>query len=197
MIDQTAIETIQQRYRAEWAEKPRPWPSPSRVHILRNEEVIGDYSRNYPHLYNSFYPFVRGDQEYALYSPHYTTSRVMTLPDCRDLCGEDPDSWGFCPVDYYVPYDTRLGFQGEFGFVAGAVWADDQHWKIQYLDLSRIEEGILRREERFGYLPLPEGMRLKDTILLDWAYQDEPNDPKVGLIIVKAFNLKSGQEVGW
>ena|SRR5437867_3861907 len=101
------------------------------------------------------------------------------------------------PVDYHVPYDPRLGFQGEFGFVAGAVWADDRTWKVQYLDLSQIDQGVFRREERFGYLHLPEEMRLKDTILIDWSYQADPNDPIVGLIVVKAFNLKTGQKAAW
>jgi hypothetical protein len=197
MIDQAAVEVVQQRYRAEWGEEPRRWATPSRVHVLRDGEVIGSYSRNYPQLFDTFYPFVQGGQEYALYSPDYTTTRVMTLPDCHDLCGEEPASDGFCPFDFHVPYDPRLGFQGEFGFVAGAEWGDDRSWKVQYLDLSQIKQGVFRREERFGYLHLPEGMRLKDAVLLDWAYQDDLTNPIVGLIVVKAFSLKTGQSEAW
>ena len=118
----------------------------------------------------------------------------MTLPDCRDLCGEEPASNGFCPVDYHVPYDPRFGVQGEFGFVAGAVWADDRSWKVQYLDLSQIDPGIFRRGERFGYLHLPEGMRLKDAVLLDYDDQEDPSDPTVRRVVVKAFNLHTGRK---
>jgi hypothetical protein len=121
----------------------------------------------------------------------------MTLPDCRDFCGEEPASNGFCPVDYHVPYDPRLGFQGEFGFIAGAAWADDRSWKVQYLDLSQIDQGVFRREERFGYLHLPEGIRLKDAVLLDWADQEDPKNLIVKLIVVRAFSLGTGQETAW
>jgi hypothetical protein len=52
----------------------------------------------------------------------------------------------------------------DHGFVAGCIWGDDSSWKIQYLDLSRVEEGIIRREERFGYIELPQSVRLRDAI---------------------------------
>ena len=51
-----------------------------------------------------------------------------------------------------------------FGFVAGCVWGDDSSWKLQYLDLSRAAEGIVRREERFGYLELPAGRPLAELV---------------------------------
>lgn len=43
---------------------------------------------------------------------------------------------------------------GDFGFVWGCYWGDDSSWKVQYLDLSRIEEGMISRDERFGYVEL-------------------------------------------
>ena len=41
---------------------------------------------------------------------------------------------------------------GGFGFVWGCYWGDDSSWKVQYLDLSRVQQGVLRREDRFGYV---------------------------------------------
>lgn len=67
------------------------------------EEQIGEYTRNYDELYRTFCPFKKGDKDYALYSPHYTATRVMELPSCRDIGGEEPHSVGFCPVDFFVP----------------------------------------------------------------------------------------------
>jgi hypothetical protein len=49
---------------------------------------------------------------------------------------------------------------GDFGFVWGCRWGDDSSWKVQYLDLSRIQQDELRREESFGHLKLaarPDG----------------------------------------
>ena len=68
-----------------------------------SEEQIGEYTRNYGEFYRTFYPFKKGEKDYALYSPHYTVTRVMELPSCRDIGGEEPHSEGFCPVDFFVP----------------------------------------------------------------------------------------------
>src|SRR5262249_883135 len=67
------------------------------------EEQIGEYERNYPNLFRTFYPFQKEGKDYALYSPDYTVTRVMTLPSCIDIGGEASHTHGFCPVDYYVP----------------------------------------------------------------------------------------------
>jgi hypothetical protein len=34
------------------------------------------------------------------------------------------------------------------------VWGDDTSWKIQFLDLSRLNEKVLVRDDRFGYIEL-------------------------------------------
>jgi hypothetical protein len=84
---------------------------------------------------------------------------------------EDPLGCGFCPVGFYVPdwwdvHDASVipGSEywreasewptGDFGFAWGCHWGDDSSWKVQYLDLRRIREGVIHREERFGYVEL-------------------------------------------
>ena len=57
----------------------------------------------YPTLFRTFYPFQLGGRWLALYSRHYTATRLMALPSCADLGGEEPADAGFCPVDFYVP----------------------------------------------------------------------------------------------
>lgn len=147
------------------------------------KKYLGEYERSYGSFgRETFCPFTINGKDYALYSKDYTATRVMTLPDCKDLCGEESDAVGFCPVEFYVPYkeqdhDTReSGPTGEhypFGFVAGCVWGDDTSWKIQYLDLTQIEKGIFKREERFGYLELPDNISLKEAIRFDdWMDYD-------------------------
>ena len=41
---------------------------------------------------------------------------------------------------------------------------DDSSWKIQYSDLSRVEDGIIERDERFGYIELRGSVLLRDAI---------------------------------
>jgi hypothetical protein len=63
---------------------------------------------------------------FALYAPDYTATKVMELP-CKHLGGEAPASHGFCPADYYVPYDhpdvLAADDAGRFGFLAGCILA--------------------------------------------------------------------------
>src|SRR5262245_32313419 len=189
------------------------------VGVFRREVVvetqIGEYERNYPSLFRTFATFRADGRDLALYSPDYTATRLLDLPSCRDIGGEEPNSGGFCPVEFFVPYfvdlDYRVGdaeprrirkqmpaaqelvertipitraaangrpvrvdcghyvavgglTQHPFGFVAGCVWGDDSSWKLQYLDLSQAASGILRREERFGYVELPDGLRLENAV---------------------------------
>jgi hypothetical protein len=109
---------------------------------------IGSYERNHSGwCTDTLSPFLKDGRWFALYAPDYTTTRVMELPSCKDLGGEEHSGQGFCPVDYYVPYDhpdvAAAGDAGSFGFVAGCIWGDDSSWKIRYLDLSRASDGIV------------------------------------------------------
>jgi hypothetical protein len=204
---------------------------------------IGEYQRNYSSMMRTFHPFqmtgaTRSTPRwYALYSKDYTSTRIMSLPDCKDIGGEERDQWGFCPTDFWVPglhyiqticdpdcprfkspdhvpdytksctcyskithgygcpinpetrvknsscinnegcKQSRREFDDKHmkwhfpdrvhGFVAGCVWGDDSSWKIQYLDLSRADEGIIKREERFGYIELPSHLTLDKAVDLD------------------------------
>lgn len=194
------------------------------------EEQIGEYTRNYGVFYRTFYPFKKDEKDYALYSPHYTATRVMELPSCRDIGGEEPHTVGFCPVEFFVPSYIMKEHQfpdGKpivspinepdekairdstysrvispllyypFGFVAGCVWGDDSSWKIEYLDLSAVEKGEIRRDARFGYIELPDGVSLKQAIdLVDYGYDDSETYSHTALIAIrKRFDLRDGRIV--
>lgn len=159
---------------------------------------IGEYARNHVGwCEETFYPFKQGEQWFALYSPNYTATRVMKLPSCRDIAGEEPHSEGFCPVDYYVPFDhpkvVSAGRGGQFGFVAGTIWGDDYRWKIQYLDLTEISSGVLVRKEMFGYISMPPDLKIEECISLH-AY-DPPESEVVDLTIESRFSLVSGEKL--
>lgn len=166
------------------------------VRIFKGEEEVGSYERNYPSFgVETFEPFERKGRWYALYAPDYTSTRVMTLPDCRDIGGEERDAQGFCPVELYVPRyrisryqlrdnsvrenwvfessaETARDVTGlwhclDTAFVAGCIWGDDSSWKLQVFDLSRVEEGIISRDERFGYLAIAAGFPLAAAVQLE------------------------------
>ncbi|HKH93282.1 MAG TPA: hypothetical protein VKA54_15870 [Gemmatimonadaceae bacterium] len=214
----------------------------------QSETQIGEYERNYPSLFDTFHPFQANSRELALYSPHYTGTRLLELPSCRDIGGEEPSPDGFCPVDFYVPRYVDLEIRVDdgaprrfrqqaakvedlkartvevkwpattarpaytelhhhapvgpaqhhpFGFVAGCVWGDDNSWKVQYLDLSRAAEGILRRDDRFGYIELPDSFTLERAVDLS-EYQLDPDEDyahRIRITAVKQFDLRDGRAI--
>ena len=199
-------------------EKPHWNTLEVKIYQVENGEKkeIGSFQRNYHCLFGTFFPFAKDGKEYALYSREYMYTRVMELPSCRDLGGEDNSNVDykehFCPTDLYVPIYRKVVCPGldkddkmemwlkgnecfdeewqkdaselhpvqycDFGFVAGCFWGDDSSWKIQFLDLSEVEKGIIRRDERLGYLEMPEEMELKEAISMEnW----EPGHNWVGI----------------
>lgn len=195
------------------------WGS-KRIGVYLDDALIGEYVRNYSSYGDeTFCPFEQDGKWYALYSKHYTCTRLMSLPDCKDIGGEEPASHGFCPVDYCVPVvcakehpvgdkcpvvanhqadkwativDRRCYWPDDkdhpepneerkqaylnayeeshkaanewcdkypyvekharFAFVCGCVWGDDSSWKLQVFDLSKVSDGIITRDDRFGYV---------------------------------------------
>lgn len=79
----------------------------SKTTPILSEKQVGEYQRNYGFYSKTFFPFMKNGKWYALYSKEYMYTRVMSLPDCIDLGGEDSSnteySNHFCPMAYYVP----------------------------------------------------------------------------------------------
>lgn len=101
---------------------------------------------------------------------------------CTDVFDYRP----LTPITYY-----------SFGFVAGCIWGDDSSWKVQYLDLSEADKGILKREERFGYVELIDDMRLKDAIDMYHFRSDGASEDTYRLRIKsrQTFDLYSGKRI--
>jgi len=224
----------------------------TRVGVFRSigdqDELVGEYIRHYSSFYNTFFHFKSNGLDLALYSPEYSATRILALPECVDLGGEEPKGSGFCPVEFFVPsyveivtlsnytdprrsrrnnpndeelltqYSTweypdrttgstikaeshscpvtpRLYYP--FGFVAGCIWGDESTWKVQYLDLSRAAEGIVLRDDRFGYIELPSGMSLAQAVEMD-DFGDDPNEDysyQVAIAVRRTFDIRDGRNI--
>ncbi|HRQ42453.1 MAG TPA: hypothetical protein PLD25_31440 [Chloroflexota bacterium] len=168
--------------------------------LLDGEETqVGSYVRNFPFLHRTFHHFRKNRQDFALYSPEYTTTRVMELPSCTDIGGEKPHI-SFCPLDYYVPWVDEPQdeadkaphvLRGNFGFVAGVYWGETNVTaQIQYLDLLRAEEGIIARDQRFGDIRLPVKCSLEQAIFID---EDTFGDyPHAYIGVLQILDINSG-----
>lgn len=191
-------------------------------------ERICGYERNYGMLH-TFEPFRQGSQEYALISRDYTRTAVLDLSSGKVIAEEplgDPPGSGFCPVGFYVPdwWDVNGGSivpgskhwtaddewpTGDFGFVWGCYWGDDSSWKVQYLDLSQVQQGIIKRQERFGYLKLATHGFENPCLKLDSNTLDNSPSPhfinvwkeggivRVTFAVEMNFDLDSGKAEDW
>lgn len=104
---------------------------------------------------------------------------------------------------------TSTAPDGTFGFVWGCIWGDDSSWKVQWLDLSRVAEGVLTREERFGYVelstrdwsspaltldPLPPGGTPPPSFI---DVRLDKGKARAWFDVLMDFDLSTGQPVDW
>jgi hypothetical protein len=206
--------------------RPGTWDS-TVVEVFRRKgsgglERVGEYLRNYAML-STFEPFRQGERELALISREYTKTAVLDLASGQVIAEETESTpgGGFCPVGFYVPdwWDLHDGSvipgseywggdnewpTGQFGFVWGCHWGDDSSWKVQYLDLSRVQEGIIARDDRFGYVELATGRYVSPCVSAPSG--DSPSSPpdfieverhsgvtRVRFAVELQFDLSSGQ----
>jgi len=155
------------------------WPS-ARIEVFARNQGgeptrLCSYERNHA-PFQTFEPFRQGARELALVSRDYTKTAVLDLATGQIIAEETegvPGN-GFCPVGFYVPdwWDANDDSiipgseyfsadhewpNGDFGFVWGCIWGDDATWKLQHLDLRRVQEGVITRTERFGHVELATG----------------------------------------
>ncbi|MHA2066688.1 MAG: hypothetical protein ACXABY_20135 [Candidatus Thorarchaeota archaeon] len=209
-----------------------------KIGVFAGVRKVGEYERNYPSLFHTFHPFIGQDGKWnALYSPDYTSTRVLSLPDCKELGGEARDGFGFCPTSYFVPFaylkksdkeeekaywlevdaswsqdpepwaNAKTGIDSgyklsfaPFGFIAGCTWGDDSSWKIQFLDLSKAHEGIIKRDARFGYIEMASSadhLAKAVKICVDEEKEGLPDWNRVDIIfdVMKHVNLE-GRDLG-
>jgi hypothetical protein len=184
-------------------------------------ERVASYERDLG-LYDTFEPFRQGGRELALISRTYTRTAVLDLQSGEVIAEEDDD--GFCPAGFYVPdwWDVHEGSvipgspswgaryewpAGDFGFVWGCIWGDDTSWKVQHLDLSRVQEGVIRRDDRFGYVELATTEHRPPWLDPDAELPSAPPPfirvlpsaagPKVQLAVAMDFELGSGKAKDW
>jgi hypothetical protein len=211
--------------------RPGTWPS-TIVEVVRRAdggdepETVCEYERNYG-LLQTFEPFRQGGRDFALISPRYTGTSVLDLTTGRVIAEEPDSSFGFCPVGFYVPdwWDLHDGSIipgseywnaerewpcGEFGFVWGCVWGDDSSWKVQHLDLSGVQSGVIRRDERFGYVELATDGYHSPCLSPDRAIPTQGSNPppfvkmerwegktNVTFAVEMQFDFTSGQPAEW
>lgn len=212
--------------------RPGTWNS-TLIEVYRrtapdNLEQICTYERNYAMLH-TFEPFRQGNREFALISRDYTRTAVLDLSSGEVIAEEpesDPPGSGFCPAGFYVPdwWDVNSADavpgshywsrdnewpNGEFGFVWGCHWGDDNSWKVQYLDLRQVSQGLIVREERFGYVELAAYGFESPSLMLERGDSEQSNPPRfihvqneggvvsVTFAVEMTFDLSTGKPDVW
>jgi hypothetical protein len=208
---------------------PYAWHS-TRVEVCRRcpdgLESVASYLRNHA-LYATFEPFRQGTREFALISRDYEATAVLDLATGEVIAEETEAQRGFCPVGFYVPdwWDLNDGSRipgseywtaddewptGNFGFVWGCIWGDDSSWKVEHLDLSRVGEGVIARDARYGYLALADAGWQPPWLDLERPLDAPRSDPppflevwkhagvaRVWIATALGFELDSGRLDPW
>jgi hypothetical protein len=213
--------------------RPGTWDS-THVKVFRrspstdDSQPICEYDRSYAML-QTFEPFRQRNREFAMISQDYTRAAVLDLDSGTVIAEEartDPPRNGFCPVGFYVPdwWDLHDDSEipgsehwcaddewptGDFGFVWGCCWGDDSSWKVQYLDLTRVQQGVIRRDDRFGYVELATSGYMTPCLTRNHEAHKCSDPPhfitvssyggvtKVTLAVEMVFNLDSGKSEEW
>ena len=132
--------------------KPGCW-NYSLVKIFCNDKYIGEYTRTYEaYSTDTFYPFEQNGKEYALYSKDYTATRVMELPSCKDLCGEENDVNGFCPVEYFVPTHIHNDSSWEEDYDEESLTDDSENGKREFKEYWLKERKLHRLNGQIGFI---------------------------------------------
>lgn len=189
-----------------------------KVTVKKYNKVIGGYTRGYHgYVETTFHPFMIDNEWYALYSDDYTTTKVARLKNkFEPWCGEEGHSFGFCPVEFYVPRFFKIisttgttenktpfeyysqyysinnvGFKyTSYGFLSGCIWGDDSSWKVKFIDLSEIHNKKLIIDDRFGYCELADSLSLKESVDID-----EPDSSEIRIAHTEYFSLKHNKFV--
>ena len=168
--------------------KPGTWNS-TKVSIVRDNILIGEYLRNY-HSFatQTFYPFLIGEDWYALYSANYTSTRVMKLHNDRieDWCGEESSDFGFCPVEMYIPrYRMVKGlFESDGKTHEFETYAVDCDYKTEDEFLKDMPEFDSEQYTDFGFL---SGCVWGDDSSWKLLYIDLSKVPNKELVISDKF----------
>ena len=108
---QLFVNTPPHQFRAVQSTRPNApgqWNS-LQITVINGDTEIGTYLRNY-HGYglSTFFPFSLDGKWYALVSKDYTTTEIIDLSDMSTAASMEPSSYGFCPVEFYVPHFAIL-----------------------------------------------------------------------------------------
>lgn len=130
--------------------------------------------------------------------------------------GKEMPGNGFCPTDFYVPdfledhfadspfllssvkreedseprylysEEDMLDYTGQFAFYLGCHWGDDSSWKMRHIDLSRLHEGIVSEDDRYGYLEYGGNGSLQENLEY-WSAQS------IRVPVLAQVNPKTGE----
>lgn len=180
------------------------------IGVFDGDTKVGEYQYNY-HSGCPFYAFEQNGEWFALACvEQYTALKIMKLPSCEVIGGEEPHSGGFCSIEVYVPryYECQISeytyrffddaeaeekahpFYADFAFRSGCVWGDDTSWKLEMLDISQAHKGILEIKD-IGYIELAPDLKLRDCLRLDWDDCDKVLDMKISTQLWKSVPLTS------
>lgn len=102
----------------------------------------------------------------------------------------------------YLYGESELArFTGQYALYSGCVWGDDSGgWKLRYIDLSRISEGVVTSDSRYGYVQVASKSLKEIDIWHDADRMVVPVEMYVDIHTGKAFKIDANwrdEDVAW
>lgn len=76
---------------------------------------------------------------------------ILSAKDLKELqkAIDNPNNQG--EITFWEEWFNNFLNRRNFAFMSGCVWGDDWSYKLQAIDLTRISEGVVQNDDRFGY----------------------------------------------
>lgn len=161
--------------------------------VYKNDKIIGEYHRNYPSLFNTFYPFINHGIDYAFIGEEYNGFSIYRLDDFKKIYQINLKH--FCPTDFYVEkrlinyYEdldeneqirVKSDESGLHGFFSGCYWGNEYETGLWEVNLKDLNKGIVTIKEREEIIA--SSVPLKNCINL--RYNGEDN-LQLGIVVDK------------
>lgn len=150
--------------------------------------LIGSYDRNYSSLFNTFVPFEREGEWYALIGEQYNGFSIFRLtPKFERLYTTILSKGEFCPTDFYIPFlkecydldnwDAPINkvWTGYHAFLSGCFWGSEYETCCMYIDMTDLSNPVVKPlKDKEGYwIRIPTSGKLEDQISISMEIDSE------------------------
>lgn len=113
-----------------------------KIYNTETNQIVGEYTRNYPSLFDTFKHFVRDRKDYAFIGEKYNGMCVYSLDPFEKIYETNFGDGQYCPTEIYIPeLKTKKDdiVKGLHAFLSGCYWGCESESVLVYFDLRDLK----------------------------------------------------------